>query len=139
MIHQKCSRLHHASGATAGTKAATLTTEGYQMLVAAALAAHAQKTVLQSTTRQVVLELARYVPWQKTDPSHSAASETQASTALPVGTTVSVRAYAAHKQAQHQASCPAVEVPSNASLRDLLSFSLTVLQVHSKRNFNLNS
>ena len=66
MIHQKCSRLHHASGATAGTKAATLTTEGYQMLVAAALAAHAQKTVLQSTTRQVVLELARYVPWQKT-------------------------------------------------------------------------
>jgi hypothetical protein len=37
-----------------------------QMLVAAALAAHAQKTVLKSTTRQVVLELARYVPWQKT-------------------------------------------------------------------------
>jgi len=64
MIHQKCSRLHHASGATAGAKAAALTTEGYQMLVAAALAAHAQKTVLQSTTRQVVLELARYVPTQ---------------------------------------------------------------------------
>ncbi|MGK0284911.1 MAG: hypothetical protein ACI82O_004477 [Patiriisocius sp.] len=37
-----------------------------QMLVAAALAAHAQKTVLKSTTRQVVLKLARCVPWQKT-------------------------------------------------------------------------
>jgi len=36
------------------------------MLVAAALAAQAQKTILKSTTRQVVLELARYVPWQKT-------------------------------------------------------------------------
>ncbi len=36
------------------------------MLVAAALAANAQKTVLKPTTRQVVLELARDVPWQKT-------------------------------------------------------------------------
>ena len=36
------------------------------MLTAAALAAHAQKTLLKPTTRQVVLELARDVPWQKT-------------------------------------------------------------------------
>jgi hypothetical protein len=42
--------------------------------------------------------------------------------------TVSFRAYAAHGQARHQTSCPVVEVPSNASLRDLITFSLTVLQ-----------
>ena len=62
------------------------------------------------------------------DPSHSAASEIQANTALPIDTTVSARAYAAHRQVRRQTSCPVVEVPSNASLRDLITFSLTVLQ-----------
>jgi hypothetical protein len=70
-------------------------------------------------------------------PSHSAVSEIQANTALPVDTTVSVRAYAAHGQARHQTSCPVVEVPSNASLRDLISFSLTVLQEHCELAFNI--
>jgi hypothetical protein len=41
---------------------------------------------------------------------------------------VSFRAYAALGQARHQTSCPVVEVPSNASLRDFITFSLTVLQ-----------
>jgi type IV secretory pathway VirJ component len=62
------------------------------------------------------------------DRSHSAASEIQANTALPDDTTVSVRAYAAHGQARHQTSCLLVDVPSNASMRDLITFSLTLLQ-----------
>ena len=108
------------------------------MLVAAALAAHAQKTVLQSTTRQVVLELARYVPWQKTT------RLTQLRLKLrPVlryqlvqQCLFGLMPHMGRRTTSHPAR--AVEVPSNASLRDLLSFSLTVLQVHSKRNFNLN-
>jgi len=98
------------------------------MLMAAALAAHSQKTVLKPTTRQVVLELAHNMPWQKTTRLTQLREEIQANTALPVDTTVSVRAYAAYGQARHQTSCPVVEVPSNASLRDLITFGLTVLQ-----------
>ena len=48
---------------------------------------------------------------------HLAVPETPASTALPVGTVVSARAYAAHTQVQHrQKSCPAVKVPSKRIL-----------------------
>jgi len=60
-------------------------------------------------------------------PSHSAVSEIQARNVLPVVTTVSARAYAAHGQPRHQTSCPVVEVPSNASLRDLISLSSIAL------------
>ena len=92
------------------------------MLVSAALAAHALQNRSQvdhkpGSPRTRVLRAVA-----EKDPSHSAVSEIQASTALPVGTTVSVRAYAAHGQAQHQTSFPVVEVPSNASLRDLFRY-----------------
>jgi hypothetical protein len=66
--------------------------------------------------------------------SHSVVSETQANTAPLVGTAVSARACAAHSPVQHrQTSCPAVEVPSNASLRNLIPLSLT-----RPRNENFN-
>jgi len=45
-------------------------------------------------------------------------------TALPVDTTVFVRACAAHGQARNRTSCLVVEVPLNASLRDLLALVL---------------
>ena len=109
------------------------------MLMAAAFTAHAlqNRSQVDHTPGSPQTRALRAVA--ENDPSHSAASEIQANTALPVDTTVSVRAYAAHGQARHQTSCPVVEVPSNASLRELITFSLTVLQVHSKHNFNLNS
>ena len=50
---------------------------------------------------------------------------------------MSVRAYATHGQTRHQTSCPVVEVPSNASLRELISFSLTVLQEQCELTFNI--
>ena len=67
MINHKRSRLNHASGTTTGAEAATFTAEERgrpgQMPMAAALAAHSQKTILKPTTSQIVLELARDVPW----------------------------------------------------------------------------
>jgi hypothetical protein len=60
MIDQVCGRLHHAPCATAGAKAAALTTECHQVLVAAAVALHPQKAVFQKSTLQVVFELPTY-------------------------------------------------------------------------------
>ena len=106
MIQQKCSGLRHASSTTTGVEAATFTTEGDKMLMAAAFTAHAlqNRSQVDHTPGSPQTRALRAVA--ENDPSHSAASETQASTAPPVGTTVSVRAYAAHGQAQHQPSCP---------------------------------
>jgi hypothetical protein len=105
--------------------------------MAAALAAHTLQNRSQADHTPDSPQTRALRAVAENDPFHSAASEIQANTALPVDTTVSVRAYAAHGQARHQTSCPVVEVPSNASLRDLISFSLTVLQEHCELAFNI--
>jgi hypothetical protein len=96
------------------------------MLVAAAPAAHALQNRSQVDHTPGSPRTRALPALAENDPSHSAASEIQANTVLPVDTTVSVRAYAAHGQARRQTSCPVVEVPSNTSLRDLITFSLAV-------------
>jgi hypothetical protein len=102
--------------------------------MAAALAAHTLQNRSQADHTPDSPQTRALRAVAENDPFHSAASEIQANTALPVDTTVFVRAYAAHG---HQTSCPVVEVPSNASLRDLISFSLTVLQEHCELAFNI--
>jgi hypothetical protein len=54
----------HAPGVAARTEATAFAAESHQMLGTAALAAHAQEAVLETTAREVILELALHLPRQ---------------------------------------------------------------------------
>ena len=88
MIHQKRSRLHHASGTTAGAKAATLTTEDTgpprpDARGCSSRSARAKnRSQVDHTPGSPRTRALRAVA--ENDLSHSAVSEIQANTALPV-------------------------------------------------------
>jgi len=63
LIDQMRSTVSHAPCATRGTESPPLATEGHQLLMMTRLTSNPQKSMLQATTLQVILEFSGNVIW----------------------------------------------------------------------------